>query len=77
MTNNFNEETSLKAENIACFMVAIAVLISVVNVFSEWNYIKSRILLGRHWLRIYLSFMILVDISSKFKSTNMNTLLHA
>lgn len=50
MTNNFNEETSLEAENIACFMVAIAVLISVVNVFSEWNYIKSRILLGRHWL---------------------------
>lgn len=42
MTNNFNEETSLEAENISRFMVAIAVLISVVNAFSEWNYIEIK-----------------------------------
>lgn len=60
MTNNFNEETSLEAENISRFMVAIAVLISVVNVFSEWNYIEIKNIAWKTWV---LNIFIIYDFS--------------
>lgn len=64
MTNNFNEQTSLKAWNTTHSVVAVTILISVVSVFSEWNYIESHVIKNTAWKTWVLNVFIICDLNS-------------